>query len=100
LGDADVGVGAQDQIVVRVDPVAGSKFVKQRAIEAARGPVIDVLDNGVVAQPGIAQSGGQAFVAAVSNLPRVLNALRKANEPLPAYEIALPFMGVSRTYDG
>ena len=31
---------------------------KQRAIEATRGAVIDVLDGGVMAQPGIVQSGG------------------------------------------
>ena len=43
------GWPAQYQIVMRVDPFAGGKFVKQRAIEAARGTVIDVLDGGVVA---------------------------------------------------
>ena len=53
---------------MRVDPVAAGEFVEQRAIEAARGPVIDVLDDGLVAQPGIAQSGGQALVAAVGDL--------------------------------
>ena len=38
------------------------------AIEAARGPVIDVLDDGLVAQPGVTQPGGQALVAAMGDL--------------------------------
>jgi hypothetical protein len=53
---------------VRLDPFAGGKLLKQRAIEAARGPVIDVLDKGVMAQSGIAQSGSQALVAPMSDL--------------------------------
>ena len=65
---ADAGRPAQDQIVVRVDPLAVGELVEQRPIEAARGPVIDVLDDGVVAQSGIAQPGGNALVAAMSDL--------------------------------
>jgi hypothetical protein len=61
---ADAGWPAQDQMVVRIDPLAPDELVEQCAIEAARGTVIDVLDDGVVAQPGVAQSGGQALVAA------------------------------------
>src|SRR5215831_13443628 len=38
---ADPSGSAQDQIVVRLDPVA---VVEQRAVEAARGSVIDVLN--------------------------------------------------------
>jgi hypothetical protein len=34
---SDAGRSAQDQIVVRVDPFAGSEFMEQCAIEAARG---------------------------------------------------------------
>jgi hypothetical protein len=34
------------------------------AVEAAWGPVIDVLDVGLLAQSGIAQSGGKPLVAA------------------------------------
>jgi hypothetical protein len=45
---ADTGRTAQDQIVVHVDPLAGGEHVEQRAIQAARRPVIDVLDDGVV----------------------------------------------------
>ena len=53
---------------MRLDPFALGKLVEQGAIEAARGAVIDVLDDGVVAQPGIAQAGGQTFVVAMGHL--------------------------------
>ena len=65
---ADAGWSAQDQIVMRVDPLAAGELVEQPAIEAARGPVIDVLDDGLVAQSGIAQPGGEAFVATMGYL--------------------------------
>ena len=51
---ADAGWPAQDQIVVRIDPFAAGELVEQRPIEAARGAVIDILDDGVVARSGIA----------------------------------------------
>ena len=65
---ADAGRPAQDQVVVRVDPFAGSEFVEQRAIEAAVNAVIDVLDDSTVTQSGIAQPRGEAFVAAMGDL--------------------------------
>ena len=46
----------------------GDQLLKQCAVEAARGPVIDVLDDGLVTQPGIAQPGGQALVVAMGDL--------------------------------
>ena len=65
---ADAGRAAQDQIVMGVDPFAIDELVEQPAIETARGAVIDILDDGVVAQSGIAQAGGQALVAAMRHL--------------------------------
>jgi hypothetical protein len=65
---ADAGGPAQEQIVVRVDPFAAGELLEQGAVETARRAIIDVLDNGVLAQPGIAQASGQALVAAVRNL--------------------------------
>ena len=44
---ADAGRPAQDQIVVRLDPFAAGELVEQGAIEAARGAIIDVLDDGM-----------------------------------------------------
>jgi hypothetical protein len=65
---ADAGRAAQDQIVVRVDPFAAGELVEQRAIETARGAVIDILDDGIVAQAGMAQACGEALVAAMGDL--------------------------------
>ena len=53
---------------MRIDPLAAGEIAEQPAIKTARGPVIDVLDGGGMAQSGIAQPGGQAFVATVGHL--------------------------------
>ena len=74
---ADAGRPAQDQIVVRVDPLAVGELVEQGAVEAARGAVIDVLDDGLLAQPGIAQPGGEPLVAAMGDL-----AIEQQTEPV------------------
>src|SRR3954470_2524981 len=65
---AHAGRPAQNQIVVRVDPLAIGELLEERAIEAAWGPVIDVLDAGRLAQSGIAQPGGKPLVAAMGDL--------------------------------
>jgi hypothetical protein len=65
---SDTGRSAQDQIVVRVDPLAAGELVEQRPIEAARCAVINILDDGVMAQSGIAQAGGETFVTAMGDL--------------------------------
>ena len=46
---ADPSRPAQDQIVVRVDPLAIGELLEQSAVEAAWGPVIDVFDAGLLA---------------------------------------------------
>jgi len=65
---ADAGWPAQDQIVVRIDPLTGGEFVEQRSIEAAMNSVIDVLDDGIVAQSGIAQPSRETLVATMGDL--------------------------------
>src|SRR5215831_19805572 len=65
---ADPGGPAQDQIVVGVDPVGIGEVVEQRAVEAARGSVIDIFDAGLLTQSGIAQSRGQPLVTAMGEL--------------------------------
>jgi hypothetical protein len=65
---ADPGGPAQDQIVVRIDPLAIGQLLEQSAVEAAWGSVIDVFDAGLLAQSGIAQPGGQPLVAAMGEL--------------------------------
>src|SRR6266513_722939 len=51
-----------------VDPGTLGELLEQCAVEAARGTVIDILDGGLMAQPGIAQTGEQAPVASIANL--------------------------------
>jgi hypothetical protein len=65
---ADAGWAAQDQVVVGIDPADLGELVEQRAIEAAPGAVIDILDGGLVAQPGVAQACAKPFVVAVGDL--------------------------------
>jgi len=65
---ANPGGPAQDQIVVCFNPPAISELLEQRAIEAARGSVIDVLDGGLLAQSGVSQSRGQPLVTAMGQL--------------------------------
>ena len=51
-----------------IDPAARSEFLEQRAIEAARGAVIDILDRSLMAQPGITQTSEQAPVTPIADL--------------------------------
>ena len=62
---------------MRVDPLAIGELVEQGAVEAAWGPVIDVLDAGLLAQSGIAQPGGKPLVAAMGEL-----AIDQQSEPV------------------
>ena len=51
-----------------VDPAACGEFLEQRAIETARGAVVDILDRSLMAQPGIAQASEQASVTPIADL--------------------------------
>jgi hypothetical protein len=51
-----------------IDPGTLGELLEQRAVEAARGAVIGVLDGGLMAQPGIAQAGMQPPVTSVAGL--------------------------------
>ena len=61
---ADAGRTAQDHVVVGVDPASLGELVEQRAVETARGFVIDILDNSLMTQPGVTQTCRQAPVVA------------------------------------
>lgn len=65
---ADAGRSAQDQVLVGLDPVAVGQLLEQCTVEAARGTIVDVLDRGLMAQPGIAQAGKQTLVAPIAEL--------------------------------
>ena len=61
---ADAGRAADQQVGMVVDPAALDKLGEQRAIEAARGAVVDVLDARLLAQLRVAQAGGEPLVVA------------------------------------
>lgn len=73
-----------------IDALAVGELVEQRTIETARSAVIDVLDDGVMAQPGIARPGGQALLAAKGNL-----AVDERAEPIGMSERVAPSPEVS-----
>ena len=56
-----------DQVLRLVDPAAGDQGLEQGAVETAGGAVIDVLDGGLMAQPGIAQPGPQPSLVALGD---------------------------------
>ena len=51
-----------------VDPAALGELVEQRAVEAARGAIVDILDGSLMSQSGVAQAREKPSVAAVSDL--------------------------------
>lgn len=65
---ADAGWSANDQTVVGVDPIADDEFLEERAIEAAGGAIIDILDDGLLAQPGVTKPGSELLVVPVGDL--------------------------------
>jgi hypothetical protein len=65
---ADAGRPTQDQVLVGIDPTALGELLEQRAVEAARCAVVDILDDGLMAQPGVAQAGVQTPIATVAGL--------------------------------
>ena len=67
-GFADPGRAFDDEVVRRVDPVAVDEALQERAIQPARAAPIDVLDGGALAQPGMAQPGGELAVGALGGL--------------------------------
>ena len=52
---ADPGRAAQDDVIVGVDPTTLGELLEQRAIETARGTIIDILDGCRVAKPCISK---------------------------------------------
>ncbi|MPC76250.1 hypothetical protein E2C01_070657 [Portunus trituberculatus] len=61
---ADAGRAADQQVGMVIDPAALDKLGEQRAVEAARGAVVDVLDARLLTQLRIAQAGGEPLIVA------------------------------------
>ena len=53
----DPGRPFDDQALRFLDPAASGEALELGAIEAACGAVVDILDDGLVTQPGVAQPG-------------------------------------------
>jgi hypothetical protein len=64
-----------------VDPMALDELGDQHAVEAALGAIVDVLDAGLLAQPGVAQAGGEPLVVAQRGF-----AFEQQGEPLGVAE--------------
>ena len=73
----DAGRAGDHEIVVRVDPAAFGQLLEERAVKAAGAAVVDVLDDGVMAQTRIAQPSRQLLVIAMGKL-----AIEQQAEPL------------------
>src|SRR5438046_9102164 len=65
------------------DPLAARKLEKEGTVEAAVGAEIDVLDDGRLAQPGLAQAAGEPLVLAAGRF-----AIDEQPEPILAAEFA------------
>ena len=79
---ADAGRSADQQVGVVVDPAAFDKLGKQRAIEPARGAVVDVLDARLLAQLGVTQPSGESLIVAQRGF-----AFEQQREPFGVAEI-------------
>ena len=62
---ADAGGPGDQQSFGAVDPVAGDELLEKRAVDAARGSQIDVLDDGVLPQGGELEARGEALGVAL-----------------------------------
>ncbi len=65
---ADTGRAAQDDVIVGVDPATLGELLEQRAGETARGSIIDILDDRLVAKPRISKPGCQLPVMSIGHL--------------------------------
>ena len=64
----DAGRAFDDQVLLLLDPAAWRQLLEQRAIETARRAVVDILDGGAVAQPGISQPRLEPAVLTIGDL--------------------------------
>ena len=64
-GFADAGRADDDQVLLLLDPATQGEILEQRAVKTAIGTIVDILDNGSVSQPGVAQARRKATVLTV-----------------------------------
>ena len=78
-----------DQVLRLLDPAPAGEALEQGAVEAACGAVVDILDDGLVAQPGIAQPRSQPAVVALGGL-----AVEQEAEPFGMGELGMARVGL------
>jgi hypothetical protein len=84
---ADPGRTGQQTMPPLTDPVAAGQLQEQRAIQAARRAVIDILDRGQVAQPGGLGTTFKAFLLAQRALAPQQNAQPLGMAERPALRV-------------
>ena len=88
---ADAGWANDDQILVLIDPIAGGEPNKQGLVEPARGLHVDVLDDGVLAEPGELQPADEPLVLTLDRFP-----VDQQSEPLLEAERGVATSGCRR----
>ena len=73
-----------------IDPATVGEFLEQRAIEFARGTVIDILDGSLMAQSGIAQAGEQAPVASKASHSGWASVVASPDASISSKALAMP----------
>src|SRR5689334_2161697 len=84
---ADTSWADDHQMVMLAQPVAGGELLEQGAVETAMRAVVDVLDDGGLAQPGFPETTREALVLAAG-------CLTVDQQPKPV--LAAEFAGVGR----
>jgi len=77
---ADADRPAQDQILMGIDPGTLGELLEQCAVEAARGAVIDILDGGLIAQPGTLRRPPMSGIRLLSGVIRTWSRHRRMTE--------------------
>src|SRR5712691_13088175 len=65
---ANAGRADDDQVLMPIDPVAGSELLEQRLVEPAWRLHVDVLDDRRLAQAGELEPGGEPLVLTFDGL--------------------------------
>src|SRR4029077_2318933 len=66
---ADTGRADEAKMMMLADPLTARELEEESTVEAAVGAEVDVLDDGRLAQPGLAQAAGEPLGLAAGGLP-------------------------------
>ena len=80
---ADTGRADEAKMMMLADPLTARELEEESTVEAAVGAEVDVLDDGRLAQPGLAQAAGEPLVLAAGRF-----AVDEQPEPILAAEFA------------